>query len=677
MKLLAFVPIKLTLLLIFGILIGHFFSIPLNLLLAITLAFLCFLGVLFKFYDHNNTLLFGIIATCTTISLGAYISTYAQPINHASHYRHLNIEQEATWKLKITDVLKTNQFSQNYIASVIGLDDHNVTGKILLSGKPAPDSTKLQIDDELLVYSKHSSINPALNPHQFNFKNYMEKLGVYDQIKLNNANYFKSTHSSRTIFGYAQKARNHIIAKLKSADFEKEQLSVIQALILGQRSDISEGTYSDYKNAGAVHILAVSGLHVGILLLLIQFLLRPLKNIPNGRTIILCTTVLLLWGFAFLAGLSPSIIRACAMFTFVAYALYLNRPTNTFNILALSMFFLLLFVDPNLLFQVGFQMSYAAVFAIVWCYPLLQKLWNPKNKIIRYIWQLLSVSIAAQLGVLPISLFYFHQFPGLFFISNLLIVPFLGLVLGIGILVVSLSLIDMLPKSLVWTYNEMIGIMNSLVAWVAKQEGFLFTSIPFDGIQLILGYIVIGTMIFMLTNISFKRTMVFLITVLCFQSWTIYSNYKANTSNGLFIFHQTKNSIVAHKTGKKLKVYTSKPERSVKLIENYAVRERIDTIKYDTLQNSYHINEILFSRIDSSGVYLKGSNGHIVLLTDSPKINLDRLITNTKPQIIIADGSNYSSYVQRWKATCLKNKLPFHYTGEKGAYTLYSLSKKN
>lgn len=672
MKLLAFVPIKLTLLLIFGILIGHFFTIPLNLLLVLTLAFLCCLGILFRFYDHNNkSILFGAIAACTTISLGAFIGTYAQPINHSSHYRHLNIEQEATWKLTITDVLKPNQFSQNYIASVISVNEQHVTGKILLSEKPAPDSTRLKIDDQVLVHSKYIPIKPALNPHQFNFKNYMKKLGVYDQIKLNNANHFKSENGTRTIFGYAQKARNHIIKKLKSADFEKEQLSVIQALILGQRSDISEVTYSDYKNAGAVHILAVSGLHVGVLLLLIQFLLRPLRNMPNGRTIILCCTVLLLWGFAFLAGFSPSIIRACAMFTFVAYALYLNRPSNTFNILALSMFFLLLFVDPNLLFQVGFQMSYAAVFAIVWCYPLLQKLWIPKNKIVRYIWQLLSVSIAAQLGVLPISLFYFHQFPGLFFISNLLIVPFLGLVLGTGILVISLSLIDMLPKPLVWIYNEMIGIMNSIVAWVAEQEAFLFTSISFDGVQLVLSYIAIGAMIVMLTSISFKRTVHFLVAVLCFQSWTIYSNYKASTTNGLLIFHQTKNSIVAHKAGKQLYVYTSKPERSAKLIENYAVKERIDIIKYDALQNSYHINDILFSRIDSSGLYLKENKGHIVLLTDSPKINLDRLITDTMPQIIIADGSNYHSYVQSWKATCQKNNIPFHHTGEKGVYTLY------
>ena len=254
-------------------------------------------------------------------------------------------------------------------------------------------------------------------------------------------------------------------------------MGIIQALLLGQRNSISTETYDNYKDAGAVHILAVSGLHIGILLLLLQFLFRPLEILPKGRTIKLVVIVLLLWCFAFLAGLSASVVRAVTMFSFVAYALYLNRPSNTFNILALSMFFILLLFNPMLLFQVGFQMSYAAVFSIVWIYPMLQRFWTPKNSVLQKIWQLLSVSIAAQLGVLPISLFYFHQFPGLFFISNLLIVPFLGLLLGMGILVMVLALLDILPDFLVLWYNRIISLMNSVVEWVAQQEAFIFKNI--------------------------------------------------------------------------------------------------------------------------------------------------------------------------------------------------------
>ena len=202
------------------------------------------------------------------------------------------------------------------------------------------------------------------------------------------------------------------------------------------------------------------------------------------------------------------------MFSFVAYAFYLNRPSNTYNILALSMFFILLVFNPLLLFDVGFQMSYAAVFAIVWIYPLLQKFWNPKKWLLKYVWQLLSVSIAAQIGVLPISLYYFHQFPGLFFISNLLIVPFLGLILGLGIVVIALILLNLAPNILIEIYDSLIGSMNTIIGWVAQQEAFIFKNIPFDTAQLMLSYCLIIALIWVLTKVTFKRTIVLLICLL-------------------------------------------------------------------------------------------------------------------------------------------------------------------
>ena len=361
------------------------------------------------------------------------------------------------------------------------------------------------------------------------------------------------------------------------------------------------------------------------------------------------------------------------MFTFVAYALYLNRPSNTFNILALSMFFILLFIDPNLLFQTGFQMSYAAVFAIVWIYPLLQKLWFPKNKIVRYLWQLLSVSLAAQLGVLPISLFYFHQFPGLFFISNLLIVPALGFILGTGILVIFLALFNLLPDWLVVFFNGLIGWMNKIVSWVAQQESFIFKSISFDSGQLILSYFAIATFILMFQRTSFKRVAFFMACLLCLQSWTIYKDYLASTTNEIVVMHQTKNSILLNKNGKSLTVNTVDSKASERLLEDYRVGERIDSITYQSLTNSYRISDSDLLVIDSLGIYPEEVANAFVLLTYSPRINLDRLLKTSSPKEIIADGSNYKSYIERWKKTCLKNKISFHYTGDMGAY-FWSLS---
>jgi len=653
-----------------GILLGHYFPFDSRFALGGTLLFLISLGILYRYERDTKSVWFGLLAGSTTMALGAFIIIKAQPQQDKYHYSTLALSQQSVWRLKIKEVLKPTAFSERYIAEIKSVDSLFATGKLILSKSLSDSLTTLSVDDELWVIAKLTAISAPLNPHQFSYRDYLEQLGVYHQMRLAPNDYHKTENPTRTIFGIAAGARNHIIGKLRNEGFGQEELGVIQALLLGQRTDISKETYDNYKDAGAVHILALSGLHIGILLLVLQFILRPLEYLPHGKKISLLLTVLLLWGFAFLAGLSPSIVRACTMFSFVAYALYLNRPSNTFNILALSMFFILLFINPNLLFQVGFQMSYAAVLAIVWIYPLLQKLWYPKFKPVRYVWQLLSVSVAAQLGVLPISLFYFHQFPVLFFISNLLIIPALGFILGTGILVIFLSLINQLPDSLAWLFNILISYMNTIVAWVAKQEDFIFKDISFDGAQLLLAYTLIAALALLLAQLNFKRMVFFLTGLLCLQGYTMYKGYTSTQKSDVLVLHQTKNTIILAKNGSDTTVFTSDSTAAQYPVIDVKIGERIRTVAYDTLANSYLIHGKSFLVLDSLGIYTPEKLEQTVLLTHSPKINLDRLISTTNPTQIIADGSNYTSYIARWKATCIKRKIPFHYTGEKGFYIL-------
>ena len=669
MKLLAFVPIKLTLLLIVGILIGHYFPFNSSYALWLTVFLFVILGFVYRYERNTKSIRFGIFSYLTTLSLGIFIILSAQPKQDTHHYSNLLLTQKPVWQLQIREVLKPTNFSERYIAEIQGVDNLYATGRLIVTRDFQDSLQPLQVDDELLTISQLTEIKKPLNPHQFNYNVYLKQLGIFHQLRLEASTYAPKTNPSKTVFGIAAKARNHIIKQLKKEGFGKEELGVIQALLLGQRNDISKETYDNYKNAGAVHILALSGLHIGILLLVLQFLLRPLDSIPQGKKIRLLLTVLLLWGFAFLAGLSASLVRACTMFSFVAYALYLNRPSNTFNILALSMFFILLFINPNLLFQVGFQMSYAAVLSIVWIYPLLQKFWYPKAKPIRYAWQLLSVSVAAQLGVLPISLFYFHQFPGLFFVSNLLIVPALGIILGTGILVLILSLINLLPDCLAWFYNEVISYMNTIVVWLAAQEDFIFKQISFDGIQLIFAFCTIIALVLVLAKMNFKRVVYFLISVLCFQQYTLYQEIRAGQEKEVLLLHQTKNTVLVDRNGTIATVYTSDSIRADTPLSDLKIGERIEAIHFDTLVNSYFLHERSIIILDSLGTYLAEKKGSSLVLTNSPKINLERVIANTKPKIIIADGSNYISYINRWKVTCMERKIPFHYTGEKGFYS--------
>ncbi|WP_299435262.1 ComEC/Rec2 family competence protein [uncultured Maribacter sp.] len=669
MQLLKFASIKLTLLLVVGILIGTYTKITIHSAFLFTGISLTALGVCFFTLKKDiRHFLFTVFMICTTISLGVLTTTLNTPLNYDSHYSHHKTSSPKTCTLKITEVLKPNTYYKKYIAEVKTIENKKYSGKILVNISKDSLYFPLHIDDEIKTVASLKEINAPLNPYQFNYKKYMQTLGVYHQVNLKHENVIRNKNSSSTLYGFSSKIRNHIIKKLKQAPFGSQELAVIEALLLGQRQDLSNTTYDNYKKAGAVHILAVSGLHIGILLLILEFLLQPLTYLPYGRKIKLATLVLLLWSFALLAGFSASIIRATTMFSFVAYALYLNRPSNTFNILALSMGFILLVISPNLIFQVGFQMSYAAVFAIAWIFPMLQRFWFPKNIVLNKVWQLLSVSIAAQVGVLPISLFYFHQFPSLFFISNLLIIPFLGVILGLGILVILLAVANCLPNNIVLVYNTIIYWMNYIIGWVAEQEAFLFSNISFNQLQLFLSYGILILLVTTLSKTTFKKVSYFLASLLLWQILTIYQNNNLQKEQQLWVLHESRNSVIYHQNGTSLTVISSQKKGNTSTLNKYKIEKRIDSVTYRPLLNSYAYDTLVFRIIDSTGIYMPTQKSGIYLLSNSPKINLDRFIDTVQPTKIIADGSNYKSYIARWKATCDKRKLPFHYTGEKGAY---------
>ncbi|MEQ8216837.1 MAG: ComEC family competence protein [Arenibacter sp.] len=669
MRLLQFTTVKLTLCLICGILIGYYLRPSLPISFSLTVASLILLGVVFVYYRKLPTFLFALFTGLLTIAIGIFSIALSESHNLGQHYSQQNLNINRGYTLKIREVLKANGFSDRYVAHVKSMDSLKVSGKILLNIATDSSIRSLKVDDEILAFTTLYPITPPLNPHQFNYKKYLSNIGIRHQVKLAGNDYYLMPQASATIFGIAHKIRDHIIRNLKKEDFGAEELGVIQALLLGQRNEITAEIDTDYKDAGAYHILALSGLHIGILLGLLHFLLRPLELLPKVRTIKLIVIVLLLWAFALLAGLSASILRATTMFTFVAYALYLNRPTSHFNILALSLFFILLLLDPLLLFQVGFQLSYAAVFAIVWIYPLLQKLWNPQYWIIKKGWELVSVSIAAQLGVFPISLFYFHQFPGLFLISSLLILPFLTFILGFGILVIALSLANGLPSLLVTIYNTVIRLMNSIIGLVAQQENFLFKNISFDAIQLILSYGIIITIVTVFIKASYKRVVVFLVFVLCFQSYILGIRHLAENKESLVIGHIVRHSVLIHQTGQKLTVFSTSPKATVRMANDYAIAQNILELQHRPLKNSYLIGGKRMVILDSYNMGLPiNYEVSTLVLTQSPKINLERLLDSIAPNIVIADGSNYKSYISRWKATCHKKKLPFHDTAEKGAF---------
>ena len=682
MKLLNFTIIKLTLCLGFGIGIAYFFPIPVKVTLTLTLGCLAILAVSYFTSRHRlqKSIWFGCIAFVTTICTGILVYNLHNQKNFTHHYSHYifdesNAQQIITFRIR--QRLKPGNFYNRYIIDMLKINNENVSGKSLLNVQIDSTAQPFKIDDVFMTSAPFKALAHPLNPNQFDYKNYMEKQYVYHQIFATNRSLLKVASKRHTLFGYADQLRETIDIKLKPYHFKPDELAVINALLLGQRQDISEEIYNSYANAGVIHILAVSGLHVGIVLLLLTFVFNPIEYLKHGKVVKTVFILFILWGFAIVAGLSASVTRAVTMFSIIAIAMHWKRPTNIYNTLAISMFILLLF-KPMFLFDVGFQLSYLAVFAIVSIQPLLYKLWSPKFKLVDLFWKIFTVTIAAQFGVVPISLYYFHRFPGLFFVSNMVIVPLLGLILAYGIILIFLAVLNILPNIIATLYGQIITAMNNFVDWVSKQEQFLFKDISITILQVVMSYIIIMTLMKFFRNKTYSNLRYLLICVLLFQGVTIYNAY-INSTHEFIIFHKNRYTVLGEKSSTKLEVNHNLDSAAMDnghVLKNFEVGNFITDTEERPIKNIYEINTKKLLVVDSFGVYnVKTFKPNYVLLRNSPKINLVRLIDSLHPELIIADGSNYKSYVNRWETTCAKQKLPFHSTGEKGAFIIDYIKK--
>lgn len=593
------------------------------------------------------------------------------PRNNLSYYQN-HVKENSTALLVIDKMLKAGSFYHRYEASIIQVDNTKTIGIVLLNIQK--DSTRkiLKVDDIIFLKPEIKKLTPPLNPHQFNYSSYLRKQGIYHQVFIQNSNYKLLDERRYSILGIAYEIRKSIQEALKKYSFKKDQLAILNALLLGQRQEVSKELIDEYSKAGAIHILAISGLHVGIILLIFSSLLKPLERIRRGKIYKTILLIALLWMFAIIAGLSASVVRAVTMFTFVAFGMFINRKNSVMNSLILSAFFLLL-IHPLFLFDVGFQLSYLAVFGIVWVQPKLAQLWKPKYKLINKLWQLLTVSIAAQFGILPLSLYYFHQFPGLFMLSNLVIIPFLGSILVGGILIIVLALIGILPEIVAKFYGTIISWMNGFIRFISEQEDFLFTDISFSGYVMISSYLLILSVGALFSKLNPKRLLTCLASIILFQSILTIEKYERQQQNEFIVFHKSRNTVVGLRKKDSLHVYHDVPHdnKGLRIIESYKVGEEVFVSYKERMPNFFQIGEQVVLVIDKKGIYhFKKNKGFGVMLTQSPKVNLQRLIAELQPKIVIADGSNYKSMVQRWKETCIKSKTPFWYTGQNGAYII-------
>ena len=675
MKVLQFPLARITIGFVLGLLFAYYVQLPIQVVFSALILTICVFGLLFYFGKSKNSIYFGVAAYLLSFIIGISNQIIHTDYFQKSNYIHDSslFEKPHFINLTIREKLKNSSYSDRYIAIINRVDKKEQTGKIIVNIPKDSTNNSLEIGTSLLIKGTLTKNKPPNNPNQFDYSKYLENKQIYAQLYADVGEIKIGSKIEKNIWYYSSKLRARIIRNLERNNFNKTELNVATALIMGQRQEISPDIIRDYQYAGAVHILSVSGLHIGFILLFVTFILKPIPNTRRGSLLKLIIILLSLSSFAIIAGLAPSVVRSVTMFSFVAIGSHLRRSVNIYHTLLVSILLILL-VEPSFLFDVGFQLSYVAVFFIIWLQPLLTTLWNPKTKFSKYAWDILTVSFAAQIGTLPLSIYYFHQFPGLFFITNLIIIPMLSVIMALGVVVMILAAFNIVPIFLTQILEWSIYYLNKIINTIASFEQFIIHDIPLRFYLLLSSYLLLFTLIIWFKKPNFNKLVLVLISILIFQLSYFKIYWNAATEEELVIFNNKKSSLIAERKAGNITIYAKdsilKTAHKSSVIKSYCLGNLSSIQHKKELQNYIYFNGKKIFVLDSSGVYTTNTNPDVLLLTQSAKINLDRILLTMKPKIVVADASNFKNIQKNWKASCEKHKIPFHATAEKGFYKL-------
>ena len=310
---------------------------------------------------------------------------------------------------------------------------------------------------------------------------------------------------------FANQLQKKLLQLFDDSHLNKNENAVISAILLGADDKMDAELIRSYSNTGVSHILSVSGMHVGIIYMILQYIFFFLRKNKQQKTLKACIILLIIWFYACLTGLSPSVMRASTMFSFFAFANIIQRKGNIFNSLSSSLLLFTLW-NPLLIFDMGLQLSYAAVFGIVWIEKRISDKYQPKTKVGKYFWDIICVSLAAQLFTFPISLYYFHQFPLYFLLANMAIISITPLIVANGIFLLLFSFWQWAYDGLAYLLNLFIKYMNIVIQTV---ESFPYASIQIHMTlwQMIGLYIFIISLIY---GFLYKNKNAFFLSILCF-----------------------------------------------------------------------------------------------------------------------------------------------------------------
>ena len=565
------------------------------------------------------------------------------------------------------------------------------TGITLLYLKKIDTSTVIHYGDRLIFKGNIHLVAPPKNPAAFDYQRYLHFQNIHYQSFVETTNWkILSSQQAPFIFQVAYTLQRQFTQTLADYLENSASFAIAAAMTLGHKSAMTEDIKTAYSESGAIHVLAVSGLHVGIIsevLLLILGFFANRQSYWKYIKWLLC--LVFIWSFVLLVGATNSVVRAALMFSFLNFARILRRDIHPFNSLAAAAFCILVY-DPYALFQVGFQFSFLAVAGIFLFYKNIYKFWIPANAYLNFFWQLTVLGISAQLMVTPLSMYYFHQLPMYSLLSGLFVVPF-----AMIILYMSLGLLFFSWSPILATY---IGIGLSFIIEFQNKLIFLIQQLPFhlvDGIwlqpyEVLFLYVsLIGVALVFFTKRLYwlQWSLVFLIILVSIRLTSFPTKWKQQQ---LVIYAIPKATLIDWVHG--TTVYTWTPDSiSQKTIDfnaqnfrgskDFLAQEVIpqDTREFETTsifkKDGYlqvgKQRVIIIDKETNFGFTPKQpiSCEYLLVRNNPPLLDISKLQTLYQFDLLLFDQSNTRQRIKEWKRICERAKIAYYDIGEEGAFT--------
>ncbi len=623
----------------------------------------------------------------------------------------LQLSQNKTIKLAeksllIASITETPKAIENAIALQVEIESYKHNNQWYKTEGNAivylqKDSIAERLSSGMLIgfQPKFDDIKNSGNPDEFNYSNYMAYHLISSQTYLKSGSWIlidgKTAGSIKLWF---LKLRNQLLNIYREAGLQNNEYAVAAALSLGYKDQLQDKLKHAYASSGAMHILAVSGLHIGIIFMVMQFLLAGFKKIKYLKILQVCILIASIWFYAMLTGLSPSVTRAATMFTFISFGKFFKRHVNIYNILAASAF-LTLVINPLNLTELGFWLSYLAVLSIVLFFQPIYNLWQPKYKLSDKIWSLIAVSMAVQIGTVPLTVFYFHQFSNYFILTNLLVIPLVTIIVFTAIALFVFSFVPMVKLLLGKLLTIVISLLNHSVFWIESLPFSVSENLYITRMQMLILFAAIFA--FSIYFLAHKRRAVFpaLILLILFISVGILRHIENQTDNKFIVYNLPKNSGINFILGKENILFTDfqspKFEQSKSKLKNHWLAEGIEKEKFIDL-NKLSSKFMLTNLISISHPALFQKEGFVaykdfrvliifdnrynnistdqklpldcIVLSNNAKIDLETINQCFNFKYLILDSSNTFYYCQKIKEASNKYKFITFDVNEKGAF---------